>query len=801
MLKTIVTILFVCSSGFLVRAEQKQEWKLWYKQPARQWMEATPLGHGRLGAMIFGGIKTEKIALNEITLWSGQPDPHQEIACGKEKLAEIRRLFFEGKWIEGNQMAGRYLAGYPNSFGTHLPVGDLNLKFHHDTSRISDYHRQLDLTNALTTVTYKVGTTRFKREYFSSHPADVLVIRLSADRKGAVGFDLDLGLLHEALVDTTPDELLFNGQVSFPKFGPGGVRFTGKIKVVTDGGRIISQNNSLSITQADAVTIFIDIRTDFNNPEYISQCSQSIHKASIQKYKQLKQAHIQDYNSLFNRVELCLGTSEADKLPTDERWQRLKAGKTDVGLEALFFHYGRYLIISSSREDSPLPANLQGLWNDNLACNMPWTCDYHLDVNTQQNYWLTNIANLAECNAPLFNYIGALSVAGEKTAEKVYGCPGWVAHTVANIWGYTAPGSSVNWGLFPTASTWIGSHLWHHYLFTQDKAFLKEQGYPLLKKNALFFLHYLVEDPHTGYLMTGPSTSPENSFRYQGWELALSMMPTCDRVLVYELFDACIQSAEVLGIDQDFRDSLKLAIQKLPPLKIGKNGEVQEWFEDVENAHPNHRCATHLLSLYPFAQISLQHTPELAEAAKKVIDNRLSAPDWEDVEFSRANMISYYARLKEPEEAYHSLSVLLRKLIQKNLFTISAAGIGGAECDIYIFDGNQAAPAGIAEMLLQSHEGYVEFIPALPKAWPDGHFKGLCIRGGGEADLEWQNSEIRKACLTARSDREFKIKLPGDPQQWRLKKNGKTIKNVLIDKDRVFPILLKKNDRLEIEKI
>lgn len=348
---------------------------------------------------------------------------HQEIACGKEKLAEIRRLFFEGKWIEGNQMAGRYLAGYPNSFGTHLPVGDLNLKFHHDTSRISDYHRQLDLTNALTTVTYKVGTTRFKREYFSSHPADVLVIRLSADRKGAVGFDLDLGLLHEALVDTTPDELLFNGQVSFPKFGPGGVRFTGKIKVVTDGGRIISQNNSLSITQADAVTIFIDIRTDFNNPEYISQCSQSIHKASIQKYKQLKQAHIQDYNSLFNRVELCLGTSEADKLPTDERWQRLKAGKTDVGLEALFFHYGRYLIISSSREDSPLPANLQGLWNDNLACNMPWTCDYHLDVNTQQNYWLTNIANLAECNAPLFNYIGALSVAGEKTAEKVYGCP------------------------------------------------------------------------------------------------------------------------------------------------------------------------------------------------------------------------------------------------------------------------------------------------------------------------------------------------------------------------------------------
>ena len=284
---------------------------------------------------------------------------------------------------------------------------------------------------------------------------------------------------------------------------------------MTDGGRIISQNNSLSITQADAVTIFIDIRTDFNNPEYISQCSQSIHKASIQKYKQLKQAHIQDYNSLFNRVELCLGTSEADKLPTDERWQRLKAGKTDVGLEALFFHYGRYLIISSSREDSPLPANLQGLWNDNLACNMPWTCDYHLDVNTQQNYWLTNIANLAECNAPLFNYIGALSVAGEKTAEKVYGCPGWVAHTVANIWGYTAPGSSVNWGLFPTASTWIGSHLWHHYLFTQDKAFLKEQGYPLLKKNALFFLHYLVEDPHTGYLMTGPSVIRDGNWPFR----------------------------------------------------------------------------------------------------------------------------------------------------------------------------------------------------------------------------------------------------------------------------------------------
>ena len=360
---------------------------------------------------------------------------------------------------------------------------------------------------------------------------------------------------------------------------------------------------------------------------------------------------------------------------------------------------------------------------------MPWTCDYHLDINTQQNYWATNVTNLAECNTPLFNYIEYLAKAGEKTAAKVYGSPGWVAHTVTNVWGYTAPGEWPGWGLFPAAGTWIALHLWEHYNYTLDKGFLVNKAYPLLRKNAEFFLDYMVTDPVSGYLMTGPCTSPENSFRYKGDVLSLSMMPTCDRVFVYELFSSCISASEILGGDAEFRKSLKAALAKLPPLKIGKTGEVQEWFYDYEKAIPNHRHTTHLTSLYPFSQISPERTPELAMAAAKTIQYRLDAPGWEDVEWSRANMINFFARLKEPEKALNSINILLKDLTRENLLTISVAGIAGANYDIFVLDGNEAAASGIAEMLIQSHEDYIEFLPALPAEWKTGYYKGAMCQG------------------------------------------------------------------------
>ncbi|MFV0468845.1 MAG: glycosyl hydrolase family 95 catalytic domain-containing protein, partial [Dysgonomonas sp.] len=514
------------------------------------------------------------------------------------------------------------------------------------------------------------------------------------------------------------------------------------------------------VSGASTATIAFDVRTDFDNKKYKASCTETIDKVLKQNYTTLKNKHIADYSNLFNRVELFLGNDEADSLPTDIRWKRVKDGKNDVGLDALFFHYGRYLLIAASRENSPLPANLQGIWNDNLACNMGWTNDYHLDINTQQNYWMANITNLHECNVPLFSYLKDLSVYGEKTAREIYNARGWTANTIANVWGYTTCGSGVNWGLFPCASAWIASHLWTHYVYTKDVDFLRNKAYPILKGNAEFFIDYMVEHPTNGYLMTGPSTSPENSFRYKGDELSLSMMPTSDRLLVYEAFNSVIQSSEILGIDKAFADTLHTALTKLPPYKIGKNGGIQEWFEDYDEAQPNHRHTTHILGLYPFSQITLEKTPELANAAKKTLELRLAAEGWEDVEWSRANMICNYARLKDAENAYESVVLLQRNFTRENLLTISPEGIAGAPYDVFIFDGNEAGGAGIAEMLIQSHEGYVDFLPALPKQWNTGYFKGLCVPGGAEVDLSWKNGAVQQAKLKATTNNTFKIKVP-----------------------------------------
>jgi alpha-L-fucosidase 2 len=766
--------------------------KLWYEQPAGEWMQATPVGNGRLGAMIYGGIDTEILALNEITLWSGQYDENQEIACGKEQLAKIRRLFFEGNIEEGNNLGTKYLSGTPHSFGTHLPFGDLKIKFNHPANEIKNYKRELNIENSVTMVTYQAGDTHYTREYICSNPDDVLLIKLTANGKDALNFELSLDLLRKSDRTVSGNTLSFSGQALFDKQGPGGVHYTGNIHVSVKDGNIVAKDGALAIENSREALITIDLRTDYKSPDYIALCNRTIQQATAKTYGELKQAHIADYTRLFGRTQLYLGQSKADKLPTDIRWSRLKTDREDdPGLAALFFQYGRYLLISSSRENSPLPANLQGVWNDNLACNMGWTCDYHLDINTEQNYWLANVGNLAECNAPLFRYVEDLAQHGEKTAMKVYGSPGWVAHTVANVWGYTAPGGSVNWGLAPTAGAWQASHLWNHYLFTQDKAFLQTRAYPVLKKAAEFFLDYLALDPRNGYLMTGPSISPENSFKANGGEWALSLTPTIDRIVVYETFNSCMEASEILGIDEELRLSLKTAIAKLPPFQIGKDGTIQEWFEDYELAHPEHRHSSHLLSVYPFNQISSVQTPELAEAAAKSIRRQINAPGYEDVEWSRANAICLYARLKKADEAYANVKGLLREFSRENLFTMAPAGVAGANEDIFEFDANEAAPAGIAEMLLQSQDGYIEFLPALPKEWNTGFFKGLCVRNGAEVDLDWKDGQVKTAKITATTDNTFIVKLPAGK---KAVKNGRTVQA----EQEIITVELKKGETIEI---
>ena len=795
--KTYLAAMALALSGCQSATDSCETTELWYAQPAEVWMESLPIGNGRLGAMTYGGIEEEKLALNESTMWSGQYNENQNIPFGREKMNQLRKLFFEGKLSEGNRIAGDNLHGNQTSFGTHLPIGDLKMQFIYPEGKVTDYRRSLSLDEAVSSVSFNSGGVNYKREYFATNSDNVLVLRLTADKQKSITMNMGLDLMRQADLSVENNQLVFTGKVDFPLHGPGGVCFEGRIAVLADNGEVKMEQSGVSIKEADAVTLIVDVRTDYKSPDYKTLCADGVEKAAAKSYDELKQAHIKDYNTLYNRVSIHFGQDANRAMPTDVRWKQVKEGKTDTGLDALFFQYGRYLTIASSRENSPLPIALQGFFNDNKACNMGWTNDYHLDINTEQNYWAANVGNLAECNAPLFTYIKDLAHHGAKTAEVVYGCKGWTAHTTANVWGYTPASSTIIWGLFPMAGSWIASHLWTQYEFTQDKQYLAETAYPLLKGNAQFILDFLAKDPKSGYLMTGPSISPENWFRTAGGEeMVASMMPACDRELAYEILSNCVRASEILDTDREFADSLRTAIAQLPPIQLRANGAIREWFEDFEEAHPNHRHTSHLLALYPFSQITLEKTPELAEAARKTIENRLSAENWEDTEWSRANMICMYARLKDAQEAYKSVQLLQGKLSRENLMTVSPGGIAGAEGDIYSFDGNPAGTAGMAEMLIQNHESYVEFLPCLPVEWKDGSFKGLCLKGGAEATAEWTNAVINKASLKATADQVLKVKIP-QGKKYRVLLNGKeAIANP--DAKGLITVDMKRGDLLEL---
>ena len=795
--KTYLAAMALALSGCQSATDSCETTELWYAQPAKVWMESLPIGNGRLGAMTYGGIEEEKLALNESTMWSGQYNENQNKPFGREKMNQLRKLFFEGKLSEGNRIAGDNLHGNQTSFGTHLPIGDLKMQFIYPEGKVTDYRRSLSLDEAVSSVSFNSGGVNYKREYFATNPDNVLVLRLTADKQKSITMNMGLDLMRQADLSVENNQLVFTGKVDFPLHGPGGVCFEGRIAVLADNGEVKMEQSGVSIKEADTVTLIVDVRTDYKSPDYKTLCADGVEKAAVKSYDELKQAHIKDYNTLYNRVSIHFGQDANRAMPTDVRWKQVKEGKTDTGLDALFFQYGRYLTIASSRENSPLPIALQGFFNDNKACNMGWTNDYHLDINTEQNYWAANVGNLAECNAPLFTYIKDLAHHGAKTAEVVYGCKGWTAHTTANVWGYTPASSTIIWGLFPMAGSWIASHLWTQYEFTQDKQYLAETAYPLLKGNAQFILDFLAKDPKSGYLMTGPSISPENWIRTAGGEeMVASMMPACDRELAYEILSNCVRASEILDTDREFADSLRTAIAQLPPIQLRANGAIREWFEDFEEAHPNHRHTSHLLALYPFSQITLEKTPELAEAARKTIENRLSAENWEDTEWSRANMICMYARLKDAQEAYKSVQLLQGKLSRENLMTVSPGGIAGAEGDIYSFDGNPAGTAGMAEMLIQNHEGYVEFLPCLPVEWKDGSFKGLCLKGGAEATAEWTNAVINKASLKATADQVLKVKIP-QGKKYRVLLNGKeAIANP--DAKGLITVDMKRGDLLEL---
>ncbi len=740
------------------------ETTLHYNQPAGEWMEAMPIGNGRLSGMIYGGVKKERVALNEITMWSGQHDPTSNDICGADKLAEMRSYFFNGNPEKGDSLGQQYLNGRMTSFGTHVPVGDLVLDIDHKSNMISGYSRELDLSDAVARVSYKAGDITYTREYIASYPAQVMALRLTASENGALSFAAGVDLLRKAEVSVAGDCLQFGGKVDFPMHGPGGVNFTGMIKVIPQGGTVSVSTDEVRVSGADAATILIDIRTNYNENDYKSLCSRTISSAQSLGWDTCLSCHLADYRNLFGRMEIDLGESCNSHLPTDVRLRLAKSGAVDPGLDALFFQYGRYMLIASSRSNgTPLCANLQGIWNDNRACNMPWTCDYHLDINIAQNYWSANRANLAECNEPLFQYIGLLANHGADTAKKVYGCNGWVAHTVANAWGYTAPGWGVGWGMNVTGGAWLATHLWSHYLYTRDDGYLRNTAYPLLKETAKFFLDYMAEDPRTGYLVTGPSVSPENGYiSPSGNHLSLSMMPAIDREIVHEIYTACIESSKILGIDKKFRNRLEKDIRCLPPISINSDGTVCEWDSDQRRADPSHRHSSHLLALFPLNQISYLGTPELAAAARRSLEVQTSSPEWEDTEWSTANMLCMYARLHDGEKAHGWLQNLFSRFTRENLMTVSPGGVAGAQEDIFSFDATEASVAGMCEMLLQSNDGFIDFLPAIPQAWHTGSVKGICAEGGMSVDMSWKDGKMSEATIYPQRDGRINIKGIGE---------------------------------------
>ncbi len=762
--------------------------KLWYKNPADatvadnprgwrddpEWLRALPLGNGSLGVMVYGGVNQERLQLSEESMWSGSVyDNDNPDAYAAQN--EIRRLLFEGKFKEATELTNQtqicrgagsgHGSGAEVPFGSFQTLGDLRIDLG-KTTEAESYYRELDLDDAVVRISYSQEGVNYHREIFTSQPDQVMVAKFSADQKGQISFTCTLDRPEYFKTQSLDDQLIMSGSLVDGQGGKG-LKYMARLKAVTTNGTVDYSDNQISVVNADEVILFLAASTNYvldypsySGRDFEEETAMNLANATKKSYKALLKDHLDEYQSYFKRVTLDLTPDELVPVPTDLRLQSFKETQNDPHLAELMFQYGRYLLISSSRPGS-LPANLQGVWTNKIQS--PWNGDYHTDVNVEMNYWLAEVTNLSEIHLPLFDLIESLVEPGTKTASIQYHNNGWVVHPITNVWGYTSPGERASWGMHAGGGAWICSHIGEHYAFTGDQDFLKRM-YPVLKGSVEFYMDWLVEDPVTKLLVSGPAVSPENSFfAPDGSRSQISMGPAHDQQVIWQLFTDFLMASQELKIDDPFIEEVKDAKSRLQGPKIGSDGRLMEWAEEYPEAEPGHRHISHLFALHPGSQISMEQTPELAAAAKKSLDTRI-ANGGGHTGWSAAWLISQYARLQQPEEAKRSLNTVITKSASPNLF---------GQHPPFQMDANFGTTAGIAEMLIQSHAGVIHLLPALPKEWPDGEVKGLKARYGFEIDIKWAQSELISCTVHSLAGNPFSIRYKDHLAEFDLGKGDK----------------------------